>query len=318
MSFVALFLKAHVAGYTRGDGVVVRAHERHTPPVVSFSSGASAPAIMRGYIVAGAPLGVSLTEMNPGSAPWDMMIEYARRGGQVFVDTGAFPAFTRGIPVDWDRNQRLVRQLIAQAPGTRFHIVMPDIIGDQTASLNLLARNAGYVRHVIAAGHDALVPIQKGGLAPYDAFAEAVQIIGTDDFTAAVPSNRAAFSNADLSNLMGGQIKPRRVHFLGVAGNKVKLAELAAIVHRASPTTVVTSDANRLRAKVGQGQPLTVGRQRAIEQLDNAFRFLIQQDHPELAEAWQRQGRDMLGAAGTTTAIHADEAKARRQRDLFG
>ena len=251
MSFIALFLKAHVAGYTRGDGVVVRAHERHTPPVVS------------------------LTEMNPGTAPWDMMIEYARRGGRVFVDTGAFPAFTRGIPVDWDRNQRLVRQLIAQAPGTRFHIVMPDIIGDQTASLNLLARNAGYVRHVIAAGHDALVPIQKGGLAPYDAFAEAVQIIGTDDFTAAVPSNRAAFSNADLSNLMGGPIKPRRVHFLGVA----------AIVHRASPTTVVTSDANRLRAKVGQGQPLTVGRQRAIEQLDNALRFLLQHEHPELAEA---------------------------------
>lgn len=314
---LALFLKANVRAYTRQDGTAVAAHHRADAPVMSFNSGASSLGIMRGYIMAGSPLGVALTEMSPGSAPWDAMIGYAQRGGRVFVDSGAFPAFMAGKPVDWQRSMRMVRQLIAESPGARFHIVMPDIIGDQAASLALLREHAGYVRDVIGAGHDALVPIQKGALSPHDAWSEAVRIIGTSDFTASVPSNRAAFTLDDLRDLMRGPHHPPRIHFLGIAGNKKRLAELVAVVHAASPQTIVTSDANRLRAKVGQGRPITAGKARLGPQIDAQFRWLLAQDHPALVAAWDQQGAKAVAPAATSLAILEDETRGRAQTDLF-
>ncbi|HEY0204666.1 MAG TPA: hypothetical protein VGC15_11010 [Acetobacteraceae bacterium] len=287
-----------------------------TPSVVSYNSGASSPAHLRGYIVAGSPVGVSLSEFNPGSATWDMVVGYAQRGGQVFVDSGAFPAFTRGEPVDWARNMALVQRLTEEARGARLHIVMPDLIGDQEGSLDLLSDHADYVRGVIGAGHDALVAIQKGPLSPRMAWNEAVHILGTDDFTVCVPSNKAAFSIGDLEDLMGGRDKPARVHFLGVAGNLRKLAELAAVVHRANPSCIVTSDANRIRAKVGQGRPMTEAAKVAQVQLRDAFAHLLD-DQPELQRLWLEQADQSLGTAATTMAVHATEMADRRQPDLF-
>lgn len=348
MSNRLLFLKAHVRGYTRRDGVAVQAHERqdqfttYLPPTAGrpgtpeaalrqpspqdsiphYRSGASSLGIMRGYVLAGVPFGVALTEMQPGTPAWDVMIDYARRGGEVFVDSGAFPAFTRGEPVDWQRNMAMVRRLIAEAPGARLHIVMPDIIGDQDASLALLRQNADYVREVIAAGHDALVPIQKGRRSPYEAWAEGARIIGTDDFTASVPSNQAAFGIADLESLMGGPRKPRRVHFLGIAGRRELLAQMAAVVHRHAPHTLVTSDANRLRAKVGQGRAVTTDRAAWETQLFDSFRRLLEMERPHLVQAWDEQGRKRVSTAATSFSVWADENKDRRQRraqaDLFG
>lgn len=305
-----------------GQAVHVNAYQRRgvaahaTPPVVSYSSGASSPGHLRGYILSGSPVGVSLAEFGEGSPAWDMVVDYARHGGAVFVDSGAFPAFTKGQPVDWDRNADLVAKLCHAAAGARLHLMMPDVIGDQAASLRLLRQRRGQVLDVIASGHDALVAIQRGKLSPHDCWREAVAILGTEDFTACVPSNKVAFSPAELGNLMQGPDGPDRVHFLGVAGNLPKLATLAAIVHKAHPTCVVTSDANRIRAKVGPGRPLTETRASMLATLKDAFLSLL--DDPEHKRLFAEQADRVLGAAATTAAVHITEQAGRRQPDLFG
>lgn len=337
-----LFLKAHVEGHMRG-GVYVHPYERrdtfttYLPPtpgatsregapaeldphehIPHYRSGASSHGMMRGYIMAGVPFGVALTEMRPGTPAWYLMLDHGARGGEIFVDSGAFPAFTRGEAVDWTRNKAMVRQMIAEAPGARFHIVMPDVIGDQDASLALLRENADYIREVIAAGQDALVPIQKGRLSPREAYEEAVRILGTDDFTASLPSNKAAFSTADLDNLMSGPRKPQRVHFLGIAGRKEMLRDMAAVVHRHSPDTFITSDANRLRAKVGKGRAVTNDRADWETALFDSFRQLLEMQRPELVAAWDEQGRKKVSSIATSYAIFTDERAERSRRTKQG
>lgn len=316
-----ILFKALVRDYDRmtpAGPVHVPAHFRSTP-VMSFRSGASSPGIARGYIVSGVPFGVSMREMTPGSATWDMMVEYARRGGQVFVDTGAFTAFTKNEAMDWPKVVANYRFLIRNAEGARLHIVMPDVVGDQAASLRLLQEHRGVARDVIASGHNALVPIQKGNLPPYLAWRAAVDVLGTEDFTASVPSNAAAFTPADLADLVGGPVKPRRVHLLGIAGNKKRLAELVRIIHEGSPDTVVTSDANRLRAQVGEGRPVTMERPKQLAWMKDAFASLL--DDPAQRAAFLADAERILApavAAGSISAVERrQEAERSSQRDLF-
>lgn len=306
-----LFLKAHVEGYTRG-GTYVRPYERRGE-VMSFRSGASSPGIARGYIVANVPFGVSMIEMTPGSATWDMMAGYVARGGQVFVDTGAFTAHTKGRPLDWTATIARYRML-ARQPGNGFHIVMPDVIGDQAASLALLARHRDVVRDVMASRHEALVPIQKGSLTPYRAWREAVRILGSDQFTASVPSNAAAFTPQDLANLFDGPEKPHRVHLLGIAGNKKRLAELVRVIRTRSPDTIITSDANRLRAQVGKkgNRPVTAAR----AEWAGIFRQMAQLlDDPQQRAAFEQDYERIMAPAVAAASIYAVERRGAAQRD---
>jgi|GEM_PF-4719257 len=273
---LVIFRKAFVQAYDRhghsGAVIHVNAHSTRTapahgaPPVLSFRSGASAPADFRGYVKAGVPVGVSLAEIGPGSATWPMISAYARSGGDVFVDSGAFTAFTKGQPVDFDRVLGLYRQLADSAKGGRLHFVMPDVVGDQAASFDVLTKHRASVRALIADRHDALVPIQRGQLSPSASWDRVCNILGTDDFTLAIPSNEVAFDLDDIRELFSGTSRPARVHLLGVAADKAKLGSIVKLIHQLSPSTTITSDANRLRAKVGQGRAVTEesARQRSV------------------------------------------------------
>jgi len=329
-----LFLKAHVRAHDRhqadGSVVHVNAHEDRRRPgssdivegVTSYRSGATAPNIIRGYIVSGTPLGVSMRELGPGSASWDMMLEYARRGGQVFVDTGAFTAFQKQEPMDWPKVMQAYRRIIEQGEGGRLHVVAPDVIGDQAASLDVLEQYRDQVLELMDHGHDVLVPVQKGAMSPYIAWRAATHILGTDDFTASVPSNAAAFTPADLTNLVSGPEKPPRIHLLGIAGNKKKLAELVRIIRQHSPDTIITSDAARIRAQVGEGRPITVARERWKRTLADAFQQLAAEQGADFAAAWRDQAEEALKPAVAAAAISQVESDTRAkpppaQADLF-
>jgi len=275
----------------------------------SYRSGASAPNIMRGYIVAGSAIGVSLAELTVGGAAWDMMVEYSSRGGEVFVDSGAFTACTHGEPMNWPKVAATITKLVHEAPGTRMHIVMPDVIGNQAESLKLLAEWKGLVELVIGAGHDALVPVQKGELPPYEAYRAAAAILGTEDFTVSVPSNQSAFSVAELANLLGGEIKPKRLHLLGIAAAKKKLAALLSVISEASPGTMVTTDAARIRAQVGQGRPITKNRAVAANFLTEAFAWLLEDEGDyELWSVFVENAEKIIAPAVAAMSIHAVEA----------
>lgn len=321
MTAVVLFLKAqHVKGHVRGARYIspYERSGRSGQPIMSYRSGASAPNIIRGYIGSNTPLGVSLAELTHRGPAWDMMVGYAQRGGEVFVDSGAFSAFTQGHKMDWAKVAQTYRDLIHDAPGARMHIVMPDVVGDQAASLRLLAEHVGLVHEVMAAGHDPLVPVQKGELRPYDAWRAAVDTIGSDDFTVSIPSNAAAFSPADLANLMDGPHKPARIHLLGVAGNRKKLGELVRVIHSRSPATRITSDAVLLRAQVGQGRPVTEERAKAAAWLKDAFASLL--DDPEKRALFLAHADEIIRPAVAAMSIAAVENRARDQRQgtLFG
>ena len=237
-----------------------------TPPVITFRSGASAPADFRGYAAARVPVGVAVSAFGPDGATWGMVAAYARSGGAVFVDSGAFGDFTAGRATDFDLVMRRYRQLAREAGGGRLHLVMPDVLGDQAASLALLRRHAAAIRALVAQGHDALVPLHKGPLPPSAAWREAVRLLGTDDLTAAVPALENAFGQADLAELLSAPAAPKRIHLLGIGGAKRTLAALVRTIHARGPAITVTSDANRLRAKIGTGRPVTVeARRRGAE-----------------------------------------------------
>lgn len=328
-----LLRKALVPGHTRhtadGRPVTVRPYVTRTPPahgapptVTSYRSGASAPNIMRGYIVGGTPFGVSLAELSPGSTSWDMMIGYAQRGGRVFVDSGAFTSFTKGQPTNWPKLVAIWRRLAQEARGTRMAVVGPDVIGDQAASLRLLAEHRDVVLEMIAAGLDVLIPVQKGDMPPYHAWREAVRILGTADFTASVPSNAAAFTPADLADLFDGPEKPARVHLLGIAGNTKRLAPLLHVVQSRSPATTITTDANRLRAQVGQGRPVTDARPKWAAELERMFGVLVQHESPAVQAAWAAADKASVLApaiaAGSIAQVEATgRARREAQADLF-
>ena len=94
--------------------------------------------------------------------------------------------------------------------------------------------------------------------------------------------------------------------------------ELAAAVHKVNPRCIVTSDANRLHAKVGQGRLLTTARASWEASLRASWQQLVDEIHPHLKEAWDKHQDTIVGSTPTTFAIMADEKASRRQDDLFG
>ncbi|AJF08279.1 hypothetical protein [Geoalkalibacter subterraneus] len=68
--------------------------------ITAFGSGASAPADFKGFARAGHPVGVVVQEI--GAGVFAAMVEANRNGVQIFVDSGAYTAFTKGRRVDFD------------------------------------------------------------------------------------------------------------------------------------------------------------------------------------------------------------------------
>ena len=220
--------------------------------VRAYASGSSSPAEFGGFADAGAPIG---TVAGLLSRPMQAEVaKYVNAGGHVFVDSGAFGAFRQGGTVDFDKVFAVYDRLVlATRERQGLHLVMPDVIEDQGATQTLQQRYAGKIRRYMRAGVDVLIPIQLGRLRPADSYRRLRSMFG-DDFTVAVPSNEAAFSGRDLDSLAGA--RPRRIHLLGIGASR-KLKGLLNLINSRSPETVVTTDANRLRAWIGEGRPVT-------------------------------------------------------------
>lgn len=128
-------------------------------------------------------------------------------------------------------------------------LVMPDVVGDQIASLNLIAHHRNYVRSTIdfSGVAKAIIPIQRGPLAMADAYHELVRILGTDDFIVGVPSNAAATTPEEFVTFLR-DAKPRGVHILGALADSRLTPRLAQIVESGHTPEHVSADANPLRS----------------------------------------------------------------------
>lgn len=223
--------------------------------VTVYRSGSSARADFKGFSEARVPVGVEIGELSgPGM---ELVARYNDSGGAVFVDNGSFAASRSTRPIDFDKVFARYGELAARLPNKDLAaFVMPDVVGDQDATLELIARYAEKVREFIRLGLDVLVPIQKGRLSLVEAYRKTVEIIGSADFRAAFPSKRAAVSDEELIDFIR-HTGHARIHLLGI-GKQARLVGLVESAREQWPALDISSDANFLRAMVGRGRALTL------------------------------------------------------------
>ena len=185
-------------------------------------------------------------------------------GVRVFIDSGAFSTFRSNLKREEDKTlnfdeilkkydeiQQAIEDLneVQDYSYPRPMFVMPDIIGEQSASIDLVNKYKDYIKG--DADFDLsipIVPLQKGKLSLAEAYRKIVDIIGTNNFVVGLPSNESAISHDELRAFLK-DIQPANVHFLGAAAPK-KLTPLLHIVAQTSPNTKVTADASQIRSKI--------------------------------------------------------------------
>lgn len=277
-----------VPGQTREDvdGFIERNREallgmiatRIQPRPVWFASGSSRVADIRGWADARAPIGVTAlvltakgaTAVGGGSrARWRVGLSEdvlrtlgTLRGIPVFVDSGAFSEvrFQRaGPPIvvhplddgDWRQVIALYTRLVATL-GAQVYVVAPDRVGDQTVTLARLTTYAAELRALRDQGANVLVAVQRGELAAAEFYRRVVAVLGFEAIPA-LPAMKAAMTPAEVLGFVR-EVKPARVHLLGMGARNRKFDGILRSLRDASPTTAVSLDSNRIVAAVGRGR----------------------------------------------------------------
>lgn len=275
-----LLLKTHVQGYTRKDGVYVGPHQDKRKPaqielferkptggdqviVLPYASGMSRRRDMGAAVESAAGLGTVINEISrPGMGT---IADAIAAGKPVFVDSGAFPAFRAAMKagkpeealLDFDkvfaRYDELSALVQERAPQNTSLLMMvaPDVVGDQAATLELLETHKEKIKDWIWAGHEVIVPMQRGAVKQYDVFLRVKAMLDDLPFVVGIPSAAAALSNADLRELLSHNYKPDRIHILGAVSSKA-MQERMGVIRDAYKDDVpgVTADANIMRSKL--------------------------------------------------------------------
>ena len=199
---------------------------------VSYSSGLSrSPAEIDESIKAGNPVGVSA--FNNLSAPIrKKLVDYANSDGRVFIDSGAFTAFTKSKEVDWDGVLFAYHEMVSSvAPEKRSNItiVAPDIVGNHDATMQLQADLVDKFTPFLNSGATVILPVQRGGHGSIAGnFADLTNTFDEktmDGVTIGVPFNAKAWSQDDVLDFMRfrDQNDPgRKFHLLGGGPSKIK------------------------------------------------------------------------------------------------
>lgn len=231
--------------------------EADAVPVERFHSGSSAYWDFRGYMLAGAAIGVTATELpkSDGGRFLQLVAQHTQRGGLVFVDSGAFGAFVARRALDFEAEVFPAYDGIlgAGAIAPQLRLVMPDVVGDPEASLRLQRRHAARIRGWMDAGAQCIFPLHSPDAGR---FLRAIQRIAQGrSFTVGVPSNLEAWTLRELLRFCERH-QPARIHLLGL-GQVDKVQAIAQALAGVSPHTTVSCDSCSLIAHVGTGRRLT-------------------------------------------------------------
>ncbi len=186
----------------------------------------------------------------------------------VFVDSGAFSAFRRGLksgeftPMDFDSilaKYDAITDVISrhadeageQNDYPRPLFVMPDVVGNQAESLALIQDHRDWIAGEVTGNlAKAIVPIQTGDVSMADAYRRVVDMLGTDDFIVGIPSNEKAVSPDELKEFLA-DAKPKAIHILGAASDVKLQPRLESIVAAGLDGHIqITADASPIRNKV--------------------------------------------------------------------
>lgn len=211
---------------------------------LAFRSGMSRSKDFWAAADAGLPVGVVATELTSAQV-FVGLPSYLRKGGFIFIDSGAFAELATGEEPDFERVMAVYESLADCAGAAGLYLVAPDKVGDQLATLERLAKYAGRVRALIEAGCKVIVPIQRGVIPAAEMLARAVAVLGTDRFVAGIPSNKEAMSLEECATL-----KHHAYHILGrVQMNQDQLDRLQALT-QGNAAAEITADANWLRSRL--------------------------------------------------------------------
>lgn len=203
----------------------------------------------------------------------------------LFIDSGAFSAFRRGLKsgkfesLDFhailsrydailDVIGRHAQDDGEQTDYPRPLLVMPDVVGSQSDSLDLIRRH----RHWIATevrGHlsQPIIPLQKGELSLAQAYQEVVQLMGSANFIVGVPSNEEAVTPLELQEFLA-DAQPQAIHILGAASPAKLQPRLMSVVAAGLAGKVrITVDASPIRNQVIRAVAKGAKRSAVIEQL---------------------------------------------------
>lgn len=246
-------------------------------PVERFGSGASALFDFLGYCLVNHPVGVTATEM--GTKVLDKIVTYLDRGGRVFVDSGAFGAHNAGRVIDFEQEvfphyDYLVERTTRPAG---LMLVMPDVVGDQRATLQLQRTHLPRIIGWIESGVEAVFPVQNPDSDPVGVYREIRALIGDRPHTVGVPSNKHAWSASQVVSFAAA-VKPARMHLLGLAREGI-LRQLARDIAAVSPLTRLSCDSCQVIAHAGAGRRLT---DRTRSRLEDAVRCVELGEDPDV------------------------------------
>lgn len=247
--------------------------------MVRFASGLSRINDFSVAAWAGHAIGVEVGELSEAAmrALARVVVDY---GTPIFVDSGAFGVFMRQLrggtcaPLDFDqvlsRYDDLIEAIgeynVAEERIVPPLLVMPDVVDDQLASIDLIRKHSQWIRAgcFYTGLSRQIIPIQRGPLPLAEAYRRLVEIVGDDRWTVGVPSNAAAITPQEFTAFLA-EAKPPSVHILGALADSRLNPRLSQILDSGIADTVtITADGNPLRSIIIQRGQGAEGRREAL------------------------------------------------------
>ena len=229
------------------------------PRVTVFASGANEAREIRGFRLAGVPVGVAVSHVREAA-----ILELLNQPFPVFADSGAFSEVAidvQGVHVvapishdEWLRRLAIYRRLACRLGG-RLSVVAPDRVADQAVTLDRLTRYRPQMEEIAGLGSEIMIPVQNGQLSPAEFYRQAVEASGLS-LVPAMPMKKAATAFDGVLAFVR-EIQPRRIHLLGIGYETRRARRLVELLLSADPELLVSMDSNRIRAVTGKDRKMT-------------------------------------------------------------
>ena len=247
-----------------------------------FASGMTRPRDFKAGIASGQPIGIEIGEISGVFFEEMAGIIASNPAAEVFVDSGAFRLFTLNLKAKAAAQQTLdvgemeldfggvlakyhrLVDAVEAAGGSagQLYMVMPDRVGDQAGTLALLEQHIEAVLSLQDSGAEIIVPVQRDGLSPAEAYTRTVEIMlaggSNTTFRVGIPSNEEAMTDAEVADLAGfsaGQFaSPSRFHILGSASGPRLESRIRTLQEntRSGVELDISADANQIRSHTDQ------------------------------------------------------------------
>ncbi|MBE1299784.1 MAG: hypothetical protein GJ680_07745 [Alteromonadaceae bacterium] len=228
--------------------------------VLLYRSGTQrSPNDFKGYSDARVPICIALWRSS--ETVRSLAKEHVKAGNFLMLDHGEYERFRYNIKhpnaphadyIEFDDIFDHYEDIVSVAKQPSLvSLVLPDKIGDQQGSLALLRQYKDRIATLQGTGAELILPLQKGMQSLETHYHQCLDVLPAGKIGVALPSNAEALSEHDILRFCK-QILPNRIHFLGSKPTQV----LYKVQHICN-TAIVTCDATRHRAHIGQGRLLT-------------------------------------------------------------